>query len=181
MASFEVLSVDLVRFERAVGSRDTALMQTIARGDDPPEMRDAIKSILFDGARPFRGDTYSLARVVLRMGRVLGRRVNGNTCDLLSQRAFDRVAEIEDGLGLDVRFEDLVGTDIVPIAGLPLDEEMRFGTLSPERVRLGFGRWSQARPAHPDDDDADGICAEMLDWLEVASLRGEALVGVFWP
>ncbi|MFO0685952.1 MAG: hypothetical protein U0234_28085 [Sandaracinus sp.] len=181
MASFEVLSVDLAKLERAVGSRDSALVQTIAQDEDPPELRDAMRAILVEGRRPFRGDSYSLARVTLRMGRVLGRRINGNTCDLLSQEALDRVAAVETSLRLGVRFEELLATDVVPIAGLPIDEEMRFGVISADRIRAGFAEWSRARPADADDDDADGICAEMLDWLEVASLRGESLVGVFWP
>ena len=180
MADFEVFSVDLAKLDGVVGSRDPKLLAAIATPDDPPELRAAMHAIITSGTRPFGGDPYSLARATLRMLRVVGRRVNANTADLLSSASLAGVTEVSQPLGLAVHVAELVAADIVPIRGLPVDEEMRFGVIEAGRIPDGFARWSSARPADAVDDDVDGLLAEMLDWLEVAALRSESLVGVYW-
>lgn len=178
--SFEVFSIDLELLERAVGSRDARLIAAVRGDDDPAELVAAIDAVLVRGARPFVGDTYSLARVVLRMCRALGRQIDANTADVLSQRSLAAAEAVARPLALGANLAELVATDVVPIRGLPIDADMRFGVIDAARVQAAFPLWSRARPGHPTDDDADSLLAEMVDWLEVASARRESLVGVFW-
>ncbi len=180
MADFEVFSIDLQALDRVVGSRDQRLVEAIVTPDDPPELRVAMRSIVGTGTRPFVGDAYSLARTTLRICRVVGRRVNANTSDLLNGTSLARVVEITRGLGIDTGVDELVATDVVPIRGLPVDVDMRFGVIDVRRIPEAFAQWSRARPADAHDDDVDGILAEMLDWLEVSAARRESLVGIYW-
>ena len=119
MADFEVFSIDLQALDRVVGSRDQRLVEAIVTPDDPPELRVAMRSIVGTGTRPFVGDAYSLARTTLRICRVVGRRVNANTSDLLNGTSLARVVEITRGLGIDTGVDELVATDVVPIRRKP--------------------------------------------------------------
>ena len=57
MSSFEVFSIDLAQLDRVVGSKNQDVLSNIQHPDDPPELRDAMTSIVMRGSRPFRGDS----------------------------------------------------------------------------------------------------------------------------
>ncbi len=178
--SFEVFTIDLAALARAVGSGDRGLIAAVARPDDPPEVRAATSAILDRGGRVAGGAPLASARVVLRLCRAIGRQIDANTADVLGPESLRAAEAVVAPLRLEASVRDLVATDVVPIPGMPISGEMRFGTIDAGRVRRAYAEWASARPGHPSDDDADSLLAEMLDWLEVASARGESLVGVFW-
>ncbi len=173
-----IWAVDLARVRAVIGSRQQDWLARLERSDDPQPLRDAARSLVMRGGPPFLGDPRSLAIVLGDIVTAIGVRLPDNAGADLDFSLLESADAVLAREGVGIQASSLVFAG-APLPGFPEAESLpMLGHLSAEEVRRA-GAVLATKILRAPDARVDHLLGELSDWVEVASARGESLVGIF--
>jgi hypothetical protein len=181
--SLHVYATHFPAVRAVLGSQDRALVKTLSRGGDAPELTGALEEIVGrapgSASAPWRSSPVWLTFAQERLCEAHGRALPN---DGVSGTSLSRLEELDRGLtatGLSVSLESLMYGG-GPLKGLPWPDDFpSMGHWTPEETAALRDAYGRLKP-ESEDPDVDEVLVMLGEWLERSQARDHGLVGVYY-